>query len=215
MLCAQFADICQLSKKMVSKYKQMGLIAFIDDAQRHVDARLSLEMMAGRFNEAKRRTALARLGDIEAMEAQATAAIPRPLAGSKPNFTPGQAPEPKQLSSKQEKDYFEARLKELQYLQAAGLLVSVADVAAQAELAISAMRETFSNEKRDAAKTLCALFDIPPDKESAVMRQLTTAFEKALGRFADVARKMAEPAVSVTILPGSASAAADGENLGL
>jgi hypothetical protein len=196
MLCAKFAELCGLSRMMVSKYKGMGLIAFVDDLEKHVDPEESLRRMAGRFNELKRQAALARLAEYRVIEAQATTGMPLPLAGPKPNLTPPKAEDAqspaKVLSAKQQKDYYEAGLKRLEYMRRAGELLSTAEVATQAELAISAMREVFSNAKRDAAKDFCAAFDIPPDRETAVTRKLGDAFEKALGRFAEAARKMAD-----------------------
>ncbi len=209
MLCTKFADLCGISRTMVSKYKRDGMIVFTDASEKHVDPEMSLEAMAGRFNEAQRQMALVKLAELRGMEAQVRNEMPRPLAGQRPNLTiPRQDDAQKPVSAKQQKDLYDAGLKRLEYMRRAGELLLVSDVARSGTEAVNGMRETFSNGRRDMARAFCAKFDLPPDRETAVVRFLGDQFEAALGRFAELAAKMADPTVVLPAAFEAASAAA-------
>lgn len=187
MNSSEFATLCGISRAMVSKYNADGLISMNG---KQVDARASLLALEGRLNEDKRRRALEKL---EAMETGDFAVEATPEAATRPRNGP--IPEP--TSHKARKDMFAALNAEMEYRRKAGELLLASDVAQQAQLAVEAMREKFSNDRRQMAQKLCAHFDLPPDRETAVVRFLSDQFEATLGRFGEVAAKLAEPAADV------------------
>ncbi len=192
---ARFAQLCGVSKPMISKYEGMGLIKFADNEGKRVDVLASLDAMAGRLDEDRRIEALARFA---ALNGDAKPSLPRAVTERK---TAGLMPDDKPMSHKQEKDYFDAKLKEIEYRRAVGELVLASDVQETATLAVAALRETFSNQKRDLAKGLCAQFDIPPDKETAVMRFLSKGVEEAIGKFGAVCQTMADAKHDISLNP--------------
>ena len=188
MNSAEFATLCAISKPMVSKYNAAGLISMNG---KQVDARVSLEWLAGRLDETKRRAALEKL---DVIEAGGMVAEPALGANALPRNTSSQSAV---MNPKVRKDYFASLTAELEYRKKAGELLLTSDVAQQAQLAIEAMREKFSNDRRQMAQKLCAHFDLPPDREAAIVRFLSDQFEATLGRFGEVAGKMAEPSADV------------------
>ena len=107
---------------------------------------------------------------------------------------------PSPTNFKVRRDEYLALNAEIEYRKKVGELLLASDVAQQAQLAIEAMREKFSNDRRQMAQKLCAHFDLPPDRETAVVRFLSDQFEATLGRFGEVAAKLAEPAPEVVKL---------------
>lgn len=169
-----FASLCSVTKQQVSKYERAGLLVF--SAPDQVDAAASLAAMEGRLDEEKRRRALAVLGD-------ATAG-PQPTS-SRPARTP--------QGAKAQKDEIELALKTIELGQATGALVLAADVDAAARDAISLMRESLHNGKRELAARICAAFGLPADRAGALARMIGDDFERALGRFARAATALARP----------------------
>jgi len=170
---AAFASLCGVSKQMVSKYEDQGFVVVADGL---VDVEASLAALEGRLDEGKRQTALQVMAASETQRAPTARA---PLALSPP-------------SAKAQKDEIELRLRQMEYGVKAGELVYAADVAQQAELAVTALRESFANAKRDIAAKLCAQFDVPGDKVTSIARFLGDQFEQALGRFATSAASLAK-----------------------
>lgn len=188
MKASAFARLCGISPPMVTKYQQAGLLVANG---KDVDAGESLKLLAGRLDETKRQAALVQL-QAGGQEPQT---VEVPASGAEPK---------KILTGKAAKDHWQALIAEMDYRRRAGELLLVSDVAAQADLAISAMRETFSNAKRDAAKAFCVQFEISPEKEAAVMRFLNDQFETALGRFGVVAGELARPSEKGMVIAGPA-----------
>jgi hypothetical protein len=164
-----FAMLIGVSKQQVSKYVAGGAVVVADG---EVDVQASLALLEGRLDEAKRQRALASLGERRS---------PQP-----PNQGSGAKP-----SARQEKDAVERDLKLLELGQKAGELVLVADVEDAAAQAVAAMREAFSNGRRDLAADICASFGLPPEKASALHRFLGVGFERALGTFAEAMASLA------------------------
>src|SRR5579872_7094104 len=119
-----FADLCGVSKQMISKYAGDNLVV---EADGDVDAAATLALLEGRLNEDKRQAALATLAQI----APAAAA---------PTHQPS-ARAPTVASFKVQKDEIEMQLKRLQLGREAGELVSADAVDQAASVAINAMRE--------------------------------------------------------------------------
>ncbi len=195
MNSSEFAILCGISKAMVSKYNADGLIVMNG---KQVDARASLDGLAGRLNEDKRLLALEKLDAIEA--GALTPEVPKTKVATARSIGQPAAP----TSFKARRDMFSSFNAELDYRKKAGELLLAADVAQQAQLAIEAMREKFSNDRREMAQKLCAQFDLPADRVGAVMRFLSDQFEATLGRFGEVAAKMAEPTIDTIHLPDMA-----------
>lgn len=185
MNSSEFATLCGISKPMVSKYNADGLISMNG---KQVDARASLAALAGRLNEDKRLLALEKLDALEAgIVAEEVAAKPAMPRKNEPGL-------PAPTSFKARRDQYLALNAEVEYRKKVGELLAASDVAQQAELAVEGMREQFSKDRRSMAQDLCAMFDIPADREAALMRFISDRFEGSIGRFGVLARKMAEPA---------------------
>lgn len=168
---------------MVSKYESKGLIAVSGD---DVNAPESLVLLEGRLDEAKRMRAIAALAGAEG-EATTTAA-------SAPHA-------PRASSAKVQKDEVELNLKRLDYGERAGELVAVDQVAEASRKAVTVMRETFGNERRTIAKSLCAQFDIPAEKETALARFLGDQFELALGKFGEACKRIVDAPDRIAEIP--------------
>ncbi|MGC1302972.1 MAG: hypothetical protein WA840_11405 [Caulobacteraceae bacterium] len=192
-----FASLCGISKQQVSKYAGVGLLAVDGD---QVDALASLANLQGRLDETKRQKALQLLAVKQPGHLGPSGPAPAPPTG-------GSGVRP---SAKAEKDEIERDLKRLEFGQKAGELVHVEDVRERAGQAIAAMREVFANSKRDIASDLCARFDIPAEKVTAIARFLGDKFELPLGRFATIAAALAKEPGSAPEADAETHAVADG-----
>ena len=172
-----FASLIGVSKQMVSKYEGAGhLVTSGSD----LDPLASLAALEGRLDEAKRQRALQVLQSATGVTATPAAKGATPAA-----------------SAKAEKDAIERDIRLIELGKATGALVLASDVDAAAREAVSLMRETFHNAKRELAQKICATFDVPPEKATALARLLGADFERALGRFASGAAILAAAGPSV------------------
>lgn len=162
-----FAELCGVSKQMISKYAGAGLVV---EEGGDVDAAASLERLAGRLDEDKRLAAIAALQQIAPQAVVATTAQPKGPA----------AP-----SAKVQKDEIEVQLKRLQYGREAGELVNADEVGHAARHAVASMREAFGNRRREIAETICLQFGLTPEKASPLGRLLSREFEATLGVFGE------------------------------
>jgi hypothetical protein len=167
-----FATLAGVSRQQAHKYATAGKL--VHDGAGKIDAAASLAALEGHLDEAKRQRALAALG----VQPPAQQPSGLPLA-------------PPARSTKMEKDELEIAIRRLELGQKAGELISVAEVDARAREAVSALRETFNNSRREIANRLCAQFGLPADKAVVVARFLAVEFEGAMGRFAEACAAMA------------------------
>lgn len=173
-----FAGLCGVSPKMISKYKDRGLVVVVDG---EVDVAGSLAALEGRLDEAKRSKALLAFAEMTG----------QPLA----HDVRDAAPVPVR-SAKAEKDEVELKLKRLEYAREAGELVEKDEVEDSCAQAVAAFRESLANGRRETADMICAEFGIASTKAAQLAKFLQRRDERALGRFADVMGVLAAEAAN-------------------
>lgn len=174
----EFAALAQISPAMVTKYAEQGLLVFVDDRQKILDARASLEALAGRLDEEKRRAALEKVdaaARIAANDSSPAAAPPAPLA----------------RSAKQELDELKRDAQALDLARRAGELIPIADVEAAIVDAVTGLQAAFDAEAREMAQQLTIDLNLSPDRTAMLQRRLRTLCNRARNRFAGEMNRLA------------------------
>jgi hypothetical protein len=150
-----FASLAAITQPMVSKYLAAGFVKLRADGK--IDARASLEALAGRLDETKRAAALEKLAFLDAGAAAA-------------RETPANAP--RTPSAKSELDEIKRDQARLDYAKAAGELIPASAVEEIAFDAAQAMRQAMEQTRRPTAERLCADLGLTPDRAQLVARAL-------------------------------------------
>ncbi|HYD87124.1 MAG TPA: hypothetical protein VEA80_06605 [Vitreimonas sp.] len=167
-----FAELADISPAMVTKYGEQGLLVFID--AKNLDARASLEALAGRLDETKRQAALAKLDAVEKIAANDT---------TQPPPAP-RAPPPSGKTAKVEIEELKRDTLQLELARKAGDLVPIEEVERTILDAIAGLQAAFDLEARAMAGQLTIDLGLSPDREAMLARRLRTLCNKARQRFA-------------------------------
>lgn len=157
---------------MVTKYDEQGLIVF--SAPKVVDARASLDALAGRLDETKRRAALDQLETRARIAANDT---------NVPPIAPSPAPSGGKTAKVQIEELKRDGL-QLELARKAGELVPLADVEDFIAKAIEELKVAYELEARGTVDQLQIDLNLSPNHAAMLTRRLRTLSNRARHRFA-------------------------------
>lgn len=167
-----FAELAGITPAMVTKYADQHLLVFTD--AKNLDARASLEALAGRLDETKRQAALEKLAAAERIAANDTHTPPPPPDTQRPTTK----------TAKVEIEELKRDTLRLELATKAGELIPIGDVERTILDAIAGLQSAFDQESRAMAAQLTIDLGLSPDREAMLSRRLRTLCNKARQRFA-------------------------------
>lgn len=201
----EFARLAEISPAMVTKYADQGLLVFVDE--KNLDARASLEALAGTLNEDKRQAALEKLAKLDAA-AQLRAvndANGAPAIASAPGAAKSAA-----KTTKIEIEELKRDSLALELARKAGDLAPIEDVERVILDAMAGLQAAFDQESRAMAAQMTIDLGLSPDKEAILARRLRTLCNRARQRYAAEMQKLASADLSVADAEPAESAAQSG-----
>ncbi len=161
----QFAQLCDVSQQMVSKYLLDGRL--VVDVDGRIDAQRSLEALAGHLDEEKRALALQKL----ALRSQSAADASK--------NAPQAAPIETTVSAKQDHDRIKRDLAALELAERAGELIKVVDVEERIYDAVAKMRQAYDATVLATAERLARDLQLTQERVPLIARHLRRGFNDA------------------------------------
>lgn len=174
-----FASLAGVSPAMVTKYGDLGLL--VTSEGKNLDARATLEALAGTLDEEKRQAALEKLDAADRIAANDAAPTPQ-----SPEASPART-----KTAKVEIEELKRDTLQLELSRKAGELVPIEDVERTILDAIAGLQGAFDQEARSMAAQMTIDLGLSPDKEAILARRLRTLCNRARQRFAADMLKLA------------------------
>lgn len=168
----EFAELAGITPAMVTKYDDQGLIIF--SAPKIVDARGTLQQLAGRLDEDKRQAALEKLDALDRIAANDTTAPEAPAL----------APRTGVKNAKTEIDELKRDKLLVELAEKSGDLIPIATVERVILDAIAEMQAAFDQETHATAAQLTIDLGLSTERTAMLTRRMRTLANKARQRFA-------------------------------
>ena len=170
----EFARLIDVSPSLVTKYADDGLIIFSDADAKRVDARATLDALAGRLDETKRQAAIAKLNAAPANESEAPP-----------------APSPAARNAKTALDELRRDSVALDLAKRAGDVIPIVQVEHAIMDAIAKLQSVFEVEAATTADRLAIDLGLSADRKPALPRALRSLCTRARAAFAAEMAKLA------------------------
>lgn len=168
----EFAELAGITPAMVTKYDDQGLIVF--SSPKVVDARATLQQLAGRLDEDKRQAALEKLDALDRIAANDAA----------PPESPTLTPRTGAKNAKTEIDELKRDKLLVELAEKSGDLIPMASVERVILDAIAEMQAAFDQETHATAAQLTIDLGLSTERTAMLTRRMRTLANKARQRFA-------------------------------
>ncbi|MFN3464732.1 MAG: hypothetical protein ACK4X1_11725 [Terricaulis sp.] len=168
----EFAELAGITPAMVTKYDDQGLIAF--SSPKVVDARATLQLLAGRLDEDKRQAALEKLDALDRIAANDTSAPEAPPLAARTGAK----------NAKTEIDELKRDKLLVELAEKSGDLIPIATVERVILDAIAEMQAAFDQETHATAAQLTIDLGLSTERTAMLTRRMRTLANKARQRFA-------------------------------